>query len=46
MKALLQLGVEPDRIYTDHGFTGRNRARPGLEQALAAVRAGDTFVRI
>ena len=43
-QALLQLGVEADRIYTDHGFTGRNRARPGLEQALAAVRAGDTFV--
>jgi DNA invertase Pin-like site-specific DNA recombinase len=43
-QALLQLGVETDRIYTDHGFTGRNRARPGLEQALAAVRAGDTFV--
>ena len=43
-EALLQLGVETDRIYTDHGFTGRNRTRPGLEQALAAVRAGDTFV--
>ena len=43
-QVLLQLGVEADRIYTDHGFTGRNRARPGLEQALAAVRAGDTFV--
>ncbi len=25
-------------------MTGRNRARPGLEQALAAVRKGDTLV--
>lgn len=43
-EALLQLGVEVDRIYTDHGFTGRNKARSGLEKALAAVRDGDTFV--
>jgi DNA invertase Pin-like site-specific DNA recombinase len=42
--ALLKLGVAADRIYTDHGFTGANRARPGLDQALAAVRTGDTFV--
>jgi len=42
--ALLDLGVEPDRIYTDHGLTGRNRERPGLDQALAAVREGDTLV--
>lgn len=41
---LRQLGVGPDRIYTDHGFTGTNRARPGLDQALAAVRHGDTLV--
>lgn len=43
-EALLRLGVAPDRIYTDHGFTGTNRARPGLDQALAAVRNGDTLV--
>ena len=42
--ALLELGVEPDRIYTDFGLTGTNRDRPGLAQALAAVRAGDTLV--
>lgn len=42
--ALIELGVKPDRIYTDHGLTGTNRARPGLNQALAAVRAGDTLV--
>ena len=33
-QALLELGVKADRIYTDHGFTGRNKARPGLNQAL------------
>jgi len=42
--ALVNLGVEEDRIYTDHGLTGRNRLRPGLDQALAAVREGDIFV--
>jgi DNA invertase Pin-like site-specific DNA recombinase len=41
---LEELGVTPDRIYTDHGLTGTTRARPGLDQALAAVRAGDTLV--
>jgi DNA invertase Pin-like site-specific DNA recombinase len=42
--ALAELGVEPSRIYVDHGLTGANRARPGLDQALAAVRRGDTLV--
>ena len=42
--ALVGLGVDPERIYTDHGLTGRTRARPGLDQALAAVRCGDTLV--
>ena len=28
--ALAELGVSADRIYTDHGLTGRNRDRPGL----------------
>jgi DNA invertase Pin-like site-specific DNA recombinase len=42
--ALLALGVAEDRIYVDHGLTGSNRARPGLDQALAAVRNGDTLV--
>lgn len=41
---LLELGVEADRIYTDWGMTGTTRARPGLDQAMAAVRAGDTLV--
>lgn len=42
--ALDKLGVVPERIYTDHGLTGTNRSRPGLDQALAAVRTGDTLV--
>lgn len=42
--ALPSLGVEPDRIYVDHGLTGANRERPGLREALAACRAGDTLV--
>ena len=42
--ALEKLGVPPERIYTDHGLTGTNRARPGLDQALAAVRTGDTLI--
>ncbi len=43
-QALIELGVADERIYTDHGLTGTNRARPGLDQALAAVREGDTLV--
>jgi DNA invertase Pin-like site-specific DNA recombinase len=43
-EALMALGVAEDRIYVDHGLTGSNRARPGLDQALAAVRGGDTLV--
>ncbi|MEH3116796.1 MAG: recombinase family protein [Methylorubrum populi] len=42
--ALEGLGVAPERIYTDYGLSGTNRARPGLDQALAAARAGDTLV--
>lgn len=41
---LTGLGVADDRIYLDKGLTGTNRARPGLDQALAAVRSGDTLV--
>ena len=41
---LEQLGVEPSRIYVDHGLTGTNRERPGLREVLAACRAGDTLV--
>jgi DNA invertase Pin-like site-specific DNA recombinase len=41
---LSQLGVTDERVYLDHGMTGRNRRRPGLQQSLAAVRHGDTLV--
>ena len=33
-----------ERIYVEHGLTGTNRDRPGLHEALAACRAGDTLV--
>jgi DNA invertase Pin-like site-specific DNA recombinase len=36
--------VAAERIYVDHGLTGTNRERPGLREALAACRAGDTLV--
>jgi len=42
--ALAELGVDPGRVYVDHGLTGTNRDRPGLRQALAACRTGDTLV--
>ncbi|MFI0960608.1 recombinase family protein [Streptomyces sp. NPDC021080] len=43
-ETLTALGVPDDRIYLDKGLTGTSRARPGLDQALAAVRVGDTLV--
>ena len=42
--ALTRLGVDAQRCYVDHGLTGTNRDRPGLREALAACRAGDTLV--
>ena len=33
-----ELGCHENRIYLDYGLTGTNRKRPGLDQALAAVR--------
>lgn len=39
-----QLGVAPDRIYVDHGLSGRSIERLGLRQTLAACRAGDGLV--
>ncbi|MBT2523249.1 recombinase family protein [Arthrobacter sp. ISL-28] len=41
---LMALGVPTERIYVDHGLTGTSRDRPGLREAMAAVRAGDTLV--
>lgn len=42
--ALAALGVDERHLHTDKGATGRNRDRPGLDKALAAVREGDTLV--
>jgi DNA invertase Pin-like site-specific DNA recombinase len=42
--ALVALEVPVERNYVDHGLTGTNRARPGLREALAACRSGDTLV--
>jgi DNA invertase Pin-like site-specific DNA recombinase len=36
--------VSSNRSYVDHGLTGTNLARLGLDQTLAAVREGDTLV--
>lgn len=41
---LTALGVDEKRVYVDHGLTGTNRDRPGLREALAACREGDTLV--
>lgn len=41
---LLGMGVDPDRLYVDVGVSGTKRDRPGLREAMAAVRAGDVFV--
>ena len=43
-KTLRELSVHENRNYTDHGLTGTNRERPSLDQALAALREGDTLV--
>ncbi|MDO5366500.1 recombinase family protein [Kocuria sp.] len=43
-EGLVAFGVDPKRIYVDHGLTVRNADREGLRQALAACRDGDTFV--
>ena len=42
--SLAALGVTSENTFTDQGLTGANRARPGLREALAACRAGDTLV--
>jgi DNA invertase Pin-like site-specific DNA recombinase len=41
---LTALGVAANRVYVDQGLTGTNRERPGLREALAACRQGDTLV--
>ncbi len=41
--ALQALGVSTRLIFSDKGMTGTNRDRPGLREALAACREGDTL---
>src|SRR3954463_2047018 len=41
---LAGLDVDEQRVYVDHGLTGTNCDRPGLREALAACREGDTLV--
>ena len=41
---LMALGVDEENIHVDQGFTGTNRTRPGLREALASCRKGDTLV--
>ena len=36
--------MDEAHIFVDHCLTGTNRVRPGLREAMAAVRAGDTQV--
>lgn len=43
-EALSALGVDLERMYTDRGLAGAHCDRPGLREALAACRSGDTFV--
>lgn len=38
--ALTAMGIAPERVYVDQGYTGRNTARPALAEALAALRRG------
>ena len=41
---LIAFGVDEDRIYLDHGFSGKKMTRDGLQNALTAAREGDEFV--
>jgi DNA invertase Pin-like site-specific DNA recombinase len=42
LQALERAGC--DKVYTDHGHSGSKFNRPGLEQAITALSAGDTLV--
>jgi DNA invertase Pin-like site-specific DNA recombinase len=41
---LTALDVAANRVYVEQGLTGTNRERPGLREALAACREGDTLM--
>lgn len=44
VRKLLAEGVPEDRVYVDHGFSGKTMTRDGYLQARAALRTGDTLV--
>src|SRR5699024_2339612 len=41
---LMAAGVRRDDLYVDHGVCGPRTARPGFDQALAALQSRDTLV--
>jgi DNA invertase Pin-like site-specific DNA recombinase len=41
---LIDEGVDEERIFFDHGFTGKTVERAGLQTILAAVREGDKII--
>lgn len=44
IEMLTAMGIDPDRIYVDHGITGASRLkREALREAMAALRQGDTL---
>ncbi|HEY9315384.1 recombinase family protein [Williamsia sp.] len=40
---LVKEGVDRDGVYVDHGISGRQTRRPGLDNAINAAREGDVF---
>ena len=38
---LVKEGVDRDSVYVDHGISGRQTRRPGLDNAINAAREGD-----
>lgn len=42
-RLLAKEGVDRDRVYVDHGISGRQTRRPGLDNAINAAREGDVF---
>ena len=41
---LLAAGVDESRLFFDHGFTGKNLDREGLQTVLVALREGDRLI--
>lgn len=41
---VLAAGVRRDDLYVDRGISGARASRPGFDQAMSALQAGDTLV--